>query len=159
MNLKLQTRRNQETEKENPPFSSNIKTNVGEKFLKALDKCFPKDQILRKIMNRNTIKISYKCMPNIKNQINKHSSKLLTPQAINEEIAPGCNCRDKNEPCPLGGKCLTDRVIYKATVKEDDNTTNTYTWVRHAAASEIEMMTTQRLCHLLFGNSKKKTKI
>ena len=33
---------------------------------------------------------------------------------------------EKNELCSLGGKCLTDRVIYKATVKEDDNTTNTY---------------------------------
>ena len=85
----------------NPPFSLNIQTNVGEKFLKALDKCFPKDHILRKIMNRNTIKISFKCMPNIKNEINKHNSKLLRPPATYEEIAPGCNCRDKNEPCPL----------------------------------------------------------
>lgn len=113
----------------NPPFSSNIKTNVGEQFLKALDKCFPKDHILRKVMNRNTIKISYKCMPNFKREINKHNSKLLKPQTENEVIAPGCNCRDKNEPCPLGGKCLTDRVIYKATVKEDDDTKSTYTGV------------------------------
>ena len=34
-----------------------------------------------------------------------------------------------DEPCPLDGKCFTAKVVYKATVKEDDNTTNTYTGV------------------------------
>ena len=112
----------------NPPFSLNVQTNIGEKFLKAIDRCFPIHHPLRKVMNRNTIKISYKCMPNLKCEIAKHNSKVLKkPEA--EATPPGCNCRDRNQPCPLDGKCLTDKLIYKATVVESDNTTNTYTGV------------------------------
>ena len=36
----------------------------------------------------------------------------------------GCNCRGR--PCPLGGKCLTDRVVYRATVEDEDRATSTY---------------------------------
>ena len=61
-------------------------------------------------------------MPNIKNIINKHNSKLLSPQPTNEEINPGYNCKNRNIPCPLGGEW----VLYKATIKENNNTTNTY---------------------------------
>ena len=39
---------------------------------------------------------------------------------------PGCNC--KKGPCPLDSEdCQTDNVIYRATVTEEDQTTNTYT--------------------------------
>ena len=50
----------------NPPFSKNVSTNIGRKFLTLVDKHFPKDHKLRKIFNRNTIKISYSCMNNTK---------------------------------------------------------------------------------------------
>ena len=43
----------------NAPFSKNTSTNIGHKFLALVDKNFPKDHKLRKIFNRNTIKISY----------------------------------------------------------------------------------------------------
>ena len=37
-----------------------------------------------------------------------------------------CNCR-KKESCPLSGKCLTESVVYQATVtKEDGSATETY---------------------------------
>ena len=58
----------------NPPFSSNVQTNIGEKFLKLIDKCFPQNHPLRKVINRNTVKVSYKCMPNMK--ISKHNHKV-----------------------------------------------------------------------------------
>ena len=32
----------------NPPFSMNVKTNIGAKFLALIDKCFPKDGPLGK---------------------------------------------------------------------------------------------------------------
>jgi len=44
----------------NPPFSKNTSTNIGHKFFGLVDKHFPNDHKLRKIFNRNTIKISYK---------------------------------------------------------------------------------------------------
>ena len=49
----------------NPPYSQNVKTKVGEKFLKLVDSCFPPGHPLRKICNRNTLKLSYRCTPNI----------------------------------------------------------------------------------------------
>ena len=48
----------------NPPFSKNVSTNIGHRFLSLVDKHFHKDHKLRKIFNRNTIKISYSCMSN-----------------------------------------------------------------------------------------------
>ena len=41
--------------------------------------------------------------------VSEHNSKLLREENQVEE-QPGCNCR--------GGKCLTDNVIYEATVTE-----------------------------------------
>ena len=41
----------------------------------------------------------------------------------NSEEKRLCNCRIP--PCPLQGKCLTDNLVYQATVKTD-NTDNTY---------------------------------
>ena len=38
--------------------NTNTNTNIGHKFLALLDKHFPKDQKLRKIFTRSTIKIS-----------------------------------------------------------------------------------------------------
>ena len=40
----------------NSPFSKNLKTNVGQQFLKIIDKCFPPDNKLYKIFNRNKVK-------------------------------------------------------------------------------------------------------
>ena len=49
----------------NPPYSVNIRTNVGKEFLDLLDKHFPKGNPLHKILNRNTVKVSYRCLPNM----------------------------------------------------------------------------------------------
>ena len=43
----------------NPPYSANIKTNIGKTFLNLIkNKHFPKTNKLQKIFNRNTVKIS-----------------------------------------------------------------------------------------------------
>ena len=61
-----------------PPFSKNTSTNIGHKFLALVDKHFPKDHKLRKIFNRNSIKISYSCMTNTKQIIDNHNKSTLT---------------------------------------------------------------------------------
>ena len=61
----------------NPPFSKNVSTNIGHKFLNLVDKHFPKDHKLRKIFNRNTIKISYSCMNNTMQIIDSHNKRIL----------------------------------------------------------------------------------
>ena len=104
----------------NPPYSMNVKTNVGRKFLRLVDKHFPRGSILYPLFNRSKLKVGYRCMPNMGQKINNHNSKLLTKRK--EELK--CNCRKKDE-CPLPGKCQISKVVYRATVKTD-NKSETY---------------------------------
>ena len=97
----------------NPPFSQNVKTNVGANFFKLVNKHFPKSNPLNKVINRNTVKMSYKCTENMAKIIASHNSKLLKSE--NENEARGCNCRNKEE-CPLRGNCLVENVVYQATL-------------------------------------------
>ena len=101
----------------NPPFSKNISTNIGQRFLSLVDICFPKDHKLRRIFNRNTIKSSCSCMDNMKKMIVNHNKRLLKPH---DNSTPGtnnktCNCQRK-DTCPLDGHCLQSSVIYRAKV-------------------------------------------
>ena len=76
----------------NPPFSLNISTNIGKKFLGLLGKDFPKTHHLHKLFNRNKVKVSYSFLPNFKSVIYGHNKNILNEQ---EKPSP-CNCRDKN---------------------------------------------------------------
>ena len=110
----------------NPPFSLNVASNIGGDFLKLIDKHFPKDHALRKVMNRNTIKISYRCMPNLKSKIAKHNFKILKSESLAEGNS-GCNCRRSSGPCPLNGNCLAQNVVYRADVIDENQNRTTYT--------------------------------
>jgi hypothetical protein len=109
----------------NPPFSKTVETNVGRKFLLLIDQHFPRHHKFRKIFNRNTIKVSYGCMPNMASVINGHNKKIL------EESKPlergGCNCQRRYAGnCPLGGECLSKNVLYEAQVSStEQNYTDT----------------------------------
>ena len=59
----------------NPPYSCNVATNIGKKFLLLLDKHFSKAQKLSKVFNRNNVKVSYSSMPNFASIINSHNKK------------------------------------------------------------------------------------
>ena len=48
----------------NPLFNINLTTNVATPFLALIDKHFPKNKRLSKILIINTIKVSYSCLPN-----------------------------------------------------------------------------------------------
>ena len=61
----------------NPPFSSNVETKIGKKFFNILDKYFPKHHHLHKVINRNTVKLSYCCMPNVGRLLKAHNQKVL----------------------------------------------------------------------------------
>ncbi len=104
----------------NPPYSRNVKTNIGKKFLNLVDKYFPKDHKLRPILNRNTVKISYSCMPNMKNIISQHNKSVEKKNEPQEPQQSNCNCMNPNQ-CPLDNQCLTKSIIYQATVKRKDN--------------------------------------
>ena len=109
----------------NPPYSKNVDTNVGKIFLKLLKKHFGKNHRYHKIFNKNNVKISYCCMSNIKNIINSHNKKILNKK-MEENNTILCNCRNKPD-CPLGGKCLSSNIVYRADVSNlSDKLTKTY---------------------------------
>ena len=112
----------------NPPFNINVATNVAKTFRTLIDKHFPKDKRLSKIFNRNTIKVSYSCLPNVKQTISNNKHRLLQLYRMKEStrVSKLSNCRQKNS-CPLDGKCLTKCIVYKATVTEPtSNNQETY---------------------------------
>ena len=106
----------------NPPFSKNVKTKVGHEFLKLIDKNFPAGSRLHKIFNRNTIKVSYSCMPNMGTIIKRHNARICGTEREDGNQPKRCNCRNP-EQCPLDGRCLTNKIVYKATVNTNNNRT------------------------------------
>jgi len=100
----------------NPPYSQNVETKVGKCFLQLTDQHFLKSNPLHKIFNRNTLKLSYRCMSTVKTIISSHN-KAQIKQSSNqsEEVADNCNCRNKDS-CPLEGNCYIRSIIYQAEV-------------------------------------------
>ena len=76
---------------------------------------------LRKIFNKNTLKLSHSCMPSIQNIISVQNKSLLIKENQNN---PGttqeCNCYRK-ETCPFSGNCQSERIVYQAAVTREDN--------------------------------------
>ena len=101
----------------NPPYSKNVKTNIGKIFLNLIKKHFPSHHKFHKLFNKNTVKISYSCTRNIKTIINSHKAKILFPKKSTEQRT--CNCLNK-ENCSLQQKCLTTNIVYKAKVTSNN---------------------------------------
>ena len=110
----------------NPPFSKNVQTNLGQHFLKLIKKCFPENHPLAKVVNRNNVKLSYKTMPNLQKLISNHNRKIQNPKQTQEQT-PSCNCRETSDPCPMDGNCLVDKLVYRATVTDENEKVETYT--------------------------------
>ena len=73
------------------------------------------------------IKVSYICMPNMGQSINKHNIKLSTRKQPQDDHR-GCNCQGGLNSCPVDGACQTKGVVYQATaLREDNGTKETYT--------------------------------
>ena len=64
----------------NPPYNMEVVNNLGKEFFKLLKRNFPSENPLHKIFNKNCVKLSYSCMPNINGIINKGKfPALLSP--------------------------------------------------------------------------------
>ena len=105
-----------------PPFSKSVSTNIGKEFFKLINLHFPENHVLRPIINRNSVKVSYSCLPNIGKIISSHNSKILK----NEDMEPDpCNCNPP-DTCPVEGQCGTKGIIYQAKVSTQTGEKATY---------------------------------
>ena len=79
-------------------FNMNEATNVAKTFLSLIDKHFHKYKRFSKIFNRNTIKISYSCLPNVKQTISYNNNRSLQLHRMKKSSQDSklCNCRQKN---------------------------------------------------------------
>jgi hypothetical protein len=108
------------------PLSSSlyIYIYIGAKFLKLIDKHFPPTNPLSKLINRNNVKVSYMCTPNLARTISAHNSKVIS-QTLPKPNVKKCSC-PQNAVCPLGGECLEENIVYQATVSSSDGATEKY---------------------------------
>ena len=85
--------------------------------MNIINRCFPNEHPLHKFFNKDTLKLSYSCIANIKSIISSHNKAVLSNfyQSQTQTNDKECNCRKKDQ-CPLDGKCLTQNVVYQATV-------------------------------------------
>ena len=77
----------------NPPYSMNVKRNIGKIFFKLLRKYFPPTHPKYTIFTTNKVKISYSYFPNIGSIISSHNKNIL----YSDNTKYGCNCNDKNK--------------------------------------------------------------
>ena len=77
------------------------------------DKDFRPLRKLHKLFNRNNVKISYSCLPNIKLITNAHNRKTLYPSSTIGRKT--CNCINIPQ-CPLQQKCLSNNILYQANI-------------------------------------------
>jgi hypothetical protein len=100
----------------NPPYSLDVATNVAKEFLELVDKHFPPNHPLHSICNRSTLKVSYRCLPNMGSLIGRHNSKVLKNSGTTPpRPTASCNCQKKQD-CPVPGMCNQKGVVYQATV-------------------------------------------
>ena len=93
----------------NPPYTANVKTNVGKIFMRLIDKHFTRHHKYYKLFSSNNIKLSCSCMPHMSNVIRKHNSKIMKNPA--PSTTKTCNCRRKID-YPMDGNCLSECLIY-----------------------------------------------
>ena len=125
----------------NPPYSSNVKTSIGRKFFKLLDQHFPKNHPLHEIINRNTVKMSYRTTPNFKKIISAHNSKILNGKTPD----PPCNCINK-DTCPLDGNCRASNIVYQATLTTEQDPPSVETYVGLTATEFKERHSNHKTC-------------
>ena len=106
-----------------PPYNAALITNIGKEFLKIIDKNFPNNHHLHRILNRKTIKVSYSCTPSMGTILSAHNASILVPEK-NDPNA-NCNCQNKNI-CPVPGECCRSNVVYQAEVQHNDGSTAQY---------------------------------
>ena len=80
----------------NPPNNKNVKTNIGRAFISLIERSFPAGHKLTESFNRNTIKLSYSWIPNVKQIIDGQNKPILKIAETDQPQKDGgktCSCR------------------------------------------------------------------
>ena len=153
MNKKKRRNRHKRQHWFNPPHSDNLRTNVGKKFIDIVKSEFTEDHVLHQIFNKNTIRLSYSCMPNMSKKVSMHNGKVFQQfmeeeqnlqnqnlqnqnlqNAQNQNLQQNrkkkkkkeksCNCTNGVASCPLDGKCISEKsIVYSCKVTRLDDFT------------------------------------
>ena len=99
----------------NPPYSNEVSTNITKLFNNIIAKHFKPGTLMGKLFNKNNLKLSYSCCPNMSSLINKHNRKLLNQNNIT--TVKKCNCQGGSKNCPVNGRCQESDIIYNADIK------------------------------------------
>ena len=85
----------------------------------------------------------------------RHNSEVSKQQV--QTTPPDCNCRGGPAVCPVRGACQTVSVVYQATVvREDNNTSETYTGLTSRRFKDRFYEHTKDMKHQNRGKGKKK---
>ena len=138
----------------NPPFSVSVQTRVGKRFFEILESNFPKGHKFHRLLDRNHVKMSYSCMPNMGSIIKSHNKSILkTPQEETPEKS--CNCRRPNE-CPMDGNCLVKNIVYVATVSSPGTMEKKY---YGKCATTFKMRYGNHKCHMRLWKHRNKCEL
>ena len=66
-----------------PPFSENVKTKIGGTFFYLLQKHFPKDSALYKLINKSNVKLSYSCVSSMRKIISSINNSKIKKSSEN----------------------------------------------------------------------------
>ena len=104
-------------------------------FFKLIDKHFEYNNILHKIFNRKTLKISYFCTKNIFQIINNHNKEIIKEfqdrtnnNNNNNNKQNECNCKTRMN-CPMNGLCNLDNVVYQGIICLKENVKDRKTYI------------------------------
>jgi len=81
----------------NPSYSDHVKTNIGKKFLRLVAIHFPLHHRLHKICNKNYVKVSYSCMPNMAAIISRHNKVALNNRNVPCRTTPIVQLQEQNQ--------------------------------------------------------------
>ena len=102
-----------------PPFCKSMAIQLAWRkcFLEIVDRNFTDDHPYCKVFNRKTLKVSYSCMPNMKQLLMAHNRKMSDTQDKERQM-----CDSRKEDWPVNGSCLMENVIYRASVTTENRT-------------------------------------
>ena len=100
----------------NLPYGKNVTTKVAAYFLDLLQKHFPQHHKFRKLFNKNNVKVSYSCMPNMKSIINAHNKNTIGKTS--DTNPRPCNCIYPND-CSLNRNCLVKESLHEGKITSD----------------------------------------